>query len=80
MALSVKEEALKKLPDETQPVDLCAMQYIWNRYQQPEKSWKNYYVTIVGFPNGDPLTVSIGKIKGQKGGYSYCPFRILKIM
>ena len=73
MALSVKEEALKQLPDEIHPVDLCAMQYVWNRNEQPEQSWKGYYVTIVGFPRGDPLTVSSGKIKGEKGGCSYCP-------
>lgn len=67
VALPVRKEALKKLPAEVHPVDLSAMSYVKNRQGRPEKSWTNYFITIIGFPEGSPLTVSIGRIKGQEG-------------
>lgn len=73
VALPVKEEVLQRLPAQIYPVDLAAVRYIKNREGQPEQSWKDYYITIVGFPerddhtDADPLTVSIGKVKGEKG-------------
>lgn len=73
VALPVKEEVLRRLPDQIYPVDLSAVRYIKNREGQPEQLWKDYYITIVGFPErddgtgADPLTVSIGKVKGEKG-------------
>ena len=73
VALPVKEEALRTLPTQIYPVDLSAMSYIKNRAGKPEQFWRDYYVTIVGFPRDDctraasPLTISIGRIKGEKG-------------
>ena len=37
------------------------------------QSWRDYYVTVMGFPKDcctgavGPLTVSIGRVKGEKG-------------
>ena len=67
VALHVNEEALRRLPGQIHPVPLSAMRYIRNRQGRPEEAWKDYYVTIVGFPGGDPLAISSGKIKGEKG-------------
>ena len=61
VALHVKKEAL---PAEIHPVNLSAMMCIRDR-GQIEQSWMDYYVTIVGFPSGDPMTVSIGKVVGE---------------
>lgn len=70
VALPVKEE---KLPAGIHRVDLSAMSYIKSGEGKPEQTWKDFYITIVGFPNrhnnddASPLTVSIGRIKGEKG-------------
>ena len=69
VALPIRKEGL---PDSIHPVDLSAMNYIENS-GQPVQSWKDYYITVMGFPEdrctkkASPLTVSIGRIKGQEG-------------
>ena len=73
VAFPVRTEALRTLPAQIYPVDLSAMSYIKNRRGEPEQTWKDYYITIVGFPQDvrkdevDPLRVSIGRIKGERG-------------
>ena len=64
VALHVNEEALR---GQIHPVPLSAMRYIRNRQGGPEEAWIDYYVTIVGFPEGRPLSFSSGRIKGEKG-------------
>ena len=69
VALPIRKEGL---PDSIHPVDLSAMNYIENR-GKPVQSWKDYYITVMGFPKdrcmdeAGPLTVSIGRVKGEKG-------------
>ena len=68
VALPIRKEGL---PDSIHPVDLSAMNYIKNR-GQPVQSWRDYYITIMGFPEDPstevpPLRVSIGKVKRAKG-------------
>ena len=69
VALPIKKE---RLPDSIHPVDLSAMSYIKNR-GKPVQSWRDYYITVMGFPKdpctgaAGPLTVSIGRVKGEKG-------------
>lgn len=69
VALPIKQ---KGLPDSIHPVDLSAMSYIKNR-GKPVQSWRDYYITVMGFPKdprtdaADPLKVSIGRVKGEKG-------------
>ena len=79
VAFSVKKDSL---PARVHQVNLSAMSYIKNREGKPEQSWKDYYITIIGFPEdvekeeASPLTISIGRVKGEKGNVQCTRYRM----